>query len=78
MEGEEIRGVVLSRIAERRPDLKRELGILRQALLLEDQDEDEGSSEEELKVYARHLVLEGCYIAFYGGMSIAFFSTFSG
>lgn len=62
MEGEEIRGVVLSTIAERRPDLKRELGILRQALLLEDQEGDGGSSEEELKVYARYLVSGGAIV----------------
>ena len=51
VEGEEVGGVVLSTLAERRPELKRELGILRQALLLEGQDGDDGGSEE-LKVGA--------------------------
>lgn len=49
LEGEEIGGVVFSTVAARRPELKRELGILRQALLLEEQSGGEDGSDE-LKV----------------------------
>lgn len=56
VEGEEIGGVVFSAVAARRPELKRELGILRQALLLEEQSGGGGGGEggsEELKVCVR-------------------------
>lgn len=69
MEGEEIRGVVLSRIVERRPDLKRELGILRQALLQENEDGGEGSSEEELKVYTPPFGFRELLFCFFWGGS---------
>lgn len=55
VDGEEIGGVVFSTIASRRPELKRELGILRQELLLEEQSGagggDGDGDSEELKVY---------------------------
>lgn len=56
VEGEEVGGVVFSAVAARRPELKRELGILRQALLLEEQaaagggGDGGGDGSEELKV----------------------------
>lgn len=52
VEGEEIGGVIFSTVAARRPELKRELGILRQALLLEEEQSggDGGGGAEELKV----------------------------
>lgn len=54
VEGEEVGGVVFSAVAARRPELKRELGILRQALLLEEQAAagggGDGDGSEELKV----------------------------
>eukprot|EP00903_Cladosiphon_okamuranus_P019171 g17633.t1 len=53
VDGEEVGGVVFSTVAARRPELKRELGILRQALLLEEQAGDGGGNggSEELKVW---------------------------
>lgn len=54
VEGEEVGGVVFSTVAARRPELKRELGMLRQALLLEEQSAGGGGGDggaEELKVY---------------------------
>lgn len=50
LEGEEVGGVVFSTVAERHPNLKRELGILRQALLLEEQAGGGDGGSEELKV----------------------------
>lgn len=52
VDGEEVGGVVFSTVATRRPELKRELGILRQALLLEEQADGGGGDggSEELKV----------------------------
>lgn len=62
LEGEEVGGVVFSTVAARRPELKRELGILRQALLLEEQaggsgDGGDGGGSEELKVQQP----DGCF-----------------
>ena len=57
VEGEEVGGVVFSTVAARRPELKRELGILRQALLLEEQAGGGGGGDdgsEELKVCVLH------------------------
>eukprot|EP00752_Nemacystus_decipiens_P014373 g12785.t1 len=51
VEGEEVGGVVFSTVAARRPELKRELGILRQALLLEEQAAAGDDGSEELKVW---------------------------
>ncbi|CAN0515611.1 unnamed protein product, partial [Ectocarpus sp. 12 AP-2014] len=55
VEGEEVGGVVFSTVASRRPELKRELGMLRQALLLEEQSGGGGGGgdggAEELKVW---------------------------
>lgn len=44
--GEEVGGVVLSTLVSRRPELRRELGMLRQALLLEEAGSGDGESEE--------------------------------
>lgn len=49
VDGEEVGGVVLSTLVTRRPELRRELGMLRQALLLEEAGSGDGESEE-LKV----------------------------
>lgn len=48
IEGEEIGGVVLSTLVSRRPELRRELGMLRQALL--EEAGSGGGQSEELKV----------------------------
>lgn len=48
IEGEEIGGVVLSTLVSRRPELRRELGMLRQALL--EEAGSGGGESEELKV----------------------------
>lgn len=69
VEGEEVVGVIPSTLAERRPELKRELGILRQALLLEEQASAGGGGDGsgELKVCVRVrvcmclCVLSACY-----------------
>lgn len=55
VEGEEVSGVVLSTLVDRRPELRRELSILRQALLLEEAGGAGGAGEEtgELQVGAR-------------------------
>ena len=50
VEGEEVGGVVFSTVAARRPELKRELGILRQALLVEEQAGGGDDGSAELKV----------------------------
>lgn len=54
IDGEEVSGVVLSNLLSRRPELQRELSILRQTLLLEEAgggaSGGSGGGSEELKV----------------------------
>lgn len=52
VDGEEVGGVVFSTLAARRPELRRELGILRQALMDEEQSGGGDGGTEELKVPA--------------------------